>query len=129
MERVQLSKRAKAVLKSLRGGVVACPESMIQSDFNSGARELQSHGLAVCHEEENRNVEAVRLTDKGKLYLEDNPHLYNPIDWKWVVTTAIAVVAALAASEHADCHDASQHQRSNLLEFHNGFFLLMVYKR
>ena len=97
MERVKLSKQAKTALKSLRGGVVACPESMIQSDFNSGARELQSHGLAVCHEEENRNVEAVRLTDKGKLYLEDNPHLYNPIDWKWVVTTAIVVVAAVAA--------------------------------
>lgn len=77
---IKLSKQAKTVLKSLRGGVVSCPESMIQSDFNSGARELQSHGLAVCHEEENRNVEAVRLTDKGKLYLEDNPHLYNPID-------------------------------------------------
>ena len=73
MERVQLSKRAKAVLKSLRGGVVACPESMIQSDFNSGARELQHHGFSVCHEEENGNVEIVRLTDKGKLYLEDNP--------------------------------------------------------
>lgn len=65
--------------------------------FQFRGKGIQSHGLAVCHEEENRNVEAVRLTDKGKLYLEDNPHLYNPIDWKWVVTTAIAVVAAIAA--------------------------------
>lgn len=97
MERVQLSKQAKTVLKSLRGGVVSCPESMIQSDFNSGAKELQSHGFAVCHAEENRNVEVVRLTDKGKLYLEDNPAIHNPVDWKWVVTTAIAVVAAIAA--------------------------------
>lgn len=97
MERVKLSKQAKTVLKSLRGGVVACPESMIQSDFNSGARELQHHGFTVCHEEENGNVEVARLTDKGKLYLEDNPALHNPVDWKWVVTTAIAIVAAVAA--------------------------------
>lgn len=97
MERVQLSKRAKAVFKSLRGGVIICPESMIQSDFNSGVRELKHHGFAVCHEEENGNVEVARLTDKGKLYLEDNPALRNPVDWKWVATTAIALVAAIAA--------------------------------
>lgn len=70
---------------------------MIQSDFNFGARELQSHGFAVCHEEENCNVEVVRLTDKGKLYLEYNPAIHNPVDWKWVVTTAIAIIAAIAA--------------------------------
>ena len=36
---------------------------------------------------------------------------------------------ASAASQHADGHNAGQHQRGNLLEFHNEFFLLMVYKR
>ena len=33
------------------------------------------------------------------------------------------------SGQHADSHDASEHQRSNFLEFHNDFFLLMVYKR
>ena len=37
--------------------------------------------------------------------------------------------SSVASGQHADGHDASQSQRSNLLEFHNDFFLLMVYKR
>ena len=37
--------------------------------------------------------------------------------------------SSVASGQHADSHDASQSQRSNLLEFHNDFFLLMVYKR
>src|SRR5699024_2462745 len=38
-------------------------------------------------------------------------------------------VGLSAASQHRHSHNASQDQRSNLLEFHSGFFLLMVYKR
>src|SRR5699024_8794362 len=34
-----------------------------------------------------------------------------------------------AASQHADSQSTSHSQRSNLLELHNEFFLLMVYKR
>lgn len=75
-----------------------CPETMLQSAFNAGARELQSMGLAICHEEESGNVEMVRLTDYGKLYLESNPRLRNPVDWKWIITTTIAAIAALASS-------------------------------
>ena len=37
--------------------------------------------------------------------------------------------SSVASGQHADSHDAGQSQRSNLLEFHNDFFLLMVYKR
>ena len=33
------------------------------------------------------------------------------------------------ASQHRNSHNASEHQRSNFLEFHSEFFLLMVYKR
>ena len=33
-----------------------------------------------------------------------------------------------AGGQHGNSHDTGQHQRSNLLEFHNDFFLLMVYK-
>ena len=44
-------------------------------------------------------------------------------------TSTIVLALALAAGgEHADCHDASQHQRSNLLEFHNGFSSLWCIK-
>src|SRR5699024_5413258 len=39
------------------------------------------------------------------------------------------IAGSSAASQHGDSHDTGQHQRSNLLEFHSEFFLLMVYKR
>ena len=37
--------------------------------------------------------------------------------------------AFTASGQHADGQDAGQGQRNNLFEFHNEFFLLMVYKR
>src|SRR5699024_2127570 len=46
-----------------------------------------------------------------------------------VLLAVIRLSAVGAASQHGDSHDAGQSQRSNLLEFHSEFFLLMVYKR
>ena len=44
-------------------------------------------------------------------------------------SAAVAVVAGgLAACQHADCHDAGEHQRSNLLEFHKCFSSLWCIK-
>ena len=96
MERVQLSKRAKAVLKSLRGGASSCSGDIPQNDFNMGAIELQIYGFAKCFREEGGNVEVARLTDKGKLYIMQNPRLRNPINWTRVAAIA-ACIAALAA--------------------------------
>lgn len=98
MERISLSSNAKAVMFALRAhNIGTCPETMIQSKFNKGARELQSHGLAFCHEEEGGNVEVVHLTDYGKSYLEDNPRLRNPVDWKWIITTTLTAIAAIGS--------------------------------
>ena len=47
-----------------------------------------------------------------------------------IALVIIAVVAGgIASGQHTDSHNAGQSQRSNLLEFHNEIFLLMVYKR
>ena len=98
MERVTLSRNAKQVMCHLRDGSTSCPATMIQSDFNSGARELWQHGFVITHEEENGNVEIARLADKGKIYLADNPALHNPIDTKWLIATTIVLVSAIAPS-------------------------------
>ena len=98
MKRKRLSHEARNIMIALRThNTGTCPETMIQSSFNTGARELKSMGLAICHEEEGGNVEIVRLTDYGKLYIESNPHLRNPIDWKWIITTTITAMAAIAS--------------------------------
>lgn len=96
MERKRLSHEARGVMFALHThNIGTCPETMLQSAFNAGARELQSMGLAVCHEEEGGNVEIVRLTDYGKLYLESNPYLRNPVDWKWIISTVITAIASV----------------------------------
>lgn len=98
MERITLSRNAKRVMLHLRDGGTSCPAAMIQADFNSGAKELWQHGFVITHEEENGNVEIARLADKGKIYLADNPALHNPIDTKWLITTAIALASAIAST-------------------------------
>lgn len=35
----------------------------------------------------------LRLTPEGRLYLAENPKLRNPIDWRWIITNIIAVMA------------------------------------
>lgn len=97
MERIRLSKSAKQVFRLTDKGIVQCPDYITQSDFNNGARELQSCNLAYCHEEENGNVEVMRISEYGKRYIAFNPSLSNPVDWKWVITTTIAIIAAISA--------------------------------
>ena len=97
MQRVKLTKDAKAAFMLLDKGVYQCPKEMPFQHFNNGMLELRRHDFAVCHQEENGNVEAAQLTEKGKLYLSLNPSLHNPIDWKWLITTIIACIAAISA--------------------------------
>lgn len=92
MERISLSSNAKAVMHALQTqGIKSCPETMQQQAFNMGALELKLMGLAVIHEEEGGNVEYIRLTGRGKCYLEDNPLLRNPINWRLVMASVIAL--------------------------------------
>lgn len=97
-ERIRLSKDAKLVLHLLNKGQYTCPKATPFAIFNDGAHELESNHLAICFEEEGGNVEIVCLTNYGKLYLENNPRLCNPVDWKWIITTTITAIAAIASS-------------------------------
>lgn len=87
MERVKLSKNAKIVLRLLEQGHNLCPKGMNYADFNRGALELRRNDFALCHQEENGNVEAAQLTELGTLYIAENPSLSNPVNW-----TAISMI-------------------------------------
>ncbi len=58
---------------------------------------LVTLGLVRAAFTEGNRLEAAELTTMGKQYLYDNPWLRNPINWKWIVTTCIAAIAAGAA--------------------------------
>jgi len=96
-DRIKLSKRAKTVFRLIESGHRSCPSHVLQADFNAGAMELQKKGLAFCHEEEGGDVEAVMLSDDGKLYLSENPALHNPINWTLIWTIVGAIAALIGA--------------------------------
>ena len=93
MDKVKLTKREKHVLRTLNSkGFSAL------SEFDVPAIDrLVTIGLVRAAFIEGHRLEAAELTTMGKQYLYDNPHLWNPIDWKWIVTTVLAAIAAAAA--------------------------------
>jgi len=93
MDTIKLSKREKYVLRTLneKGHDALC-------EFDIPAiNRLMTLGLVRAAFIEGHRLEAAELTTMGKQYLYDNPYLRNPIDWKWIVTTALAAIAAAAA--------------------------------
>ena len=93
MDRITLTKREKHVLRTLNG---KGDKALCEFDVPAIDR-LVTLGLVSAAFTEGHRLEAAQLTTMGKQYLYDNPHLRNPIDWKWVATTGIAVIAAAAA--------------------------------
>lgn len=93
MDKVKLTKREKYVLRTLNGkGDTAL------SEFDVPAIDrLVTLGLVRAAYTEGHRLEAATLTTMWKQYLYDNPRLRSPIDWRWVVTTFIAAIAAGAA--------------------------------
>lgn len=92
MERIRLTKREKRVLRTLsRQGFDAL------SEFDAAAiRSLDNLGLVQDAYIEGGSVEDARLTNYGKEYIADNPRLRNPVDWKWIISTFLAALAATA---------------------------------
>ena len=93
MDKKQLSKKQKRVLRLLRDNRF---DLLTEMDYPA-LNELRESGLARVAYIEDGIPEAAQLTTYGKNYLAENPKLRNPVDWKWVGTTFIAAIAALAA--------------------------------
>ena len=93
MERIRLTKREKAVMRILsKQGYEAL------SEFDASAvRSLSELGFVKAAFTEGGGVEDAKLSTMGKEYLREFPRLRNPVDWKWVVTTAIALATMFAA--------------------------------
>ena len=93
MERIRLTKEEKTVLRMVAGKVK--PKEFPEHVYLSCVRRLERLGLVEAFWVEEKDTPAeVLLSDTGAMYLAENPSLRNPTDWKWVVTTAIAVVGA-----------------------------------
>lgn len=68
------------------------------SEFDTPSlHHLAGMGLVGLALVEGGGIEDVTLTTMGKEYIKGNPRLYNPVDWKWLVITALLAVTAIAA--------------------------------
>lgn len=98
MERIKLTRQEKKVLKALAQYGDACKSDYPEYEFSPIIRSLQQKRLVKGAFVEGGGVETVRITNEGKSYLRNNPELKNPVDWKWVITTSVAVASAVFAA-------------------------------
>lgn len=75
-----------------------CKSDYPEYEFSRTVHSLQKKRLVKGAYTEGGGVEAVRITNEGKSYLRNNPKLRNPIDWKWVIATSVAVASAVFAA-------------------------------
>ncbi len=97
VQRISLSRNEKRLLCNRQAGVDYYPDGMSLEAVLHAALMLERHGLLRVLWVEGHTVVDCRLTNFGKAYMLANPHLRNPIDWRWVVTTAISIAALLVA--------------------------------
>lgn len=98
MERIKLTKQERHVLKALERYGDECKVDYPEYEFSRTIRSLQRKRLVKGAYIEGGGVEAVRITNEGKSYLRNNPQLKNPIDWKWIITTSVALASAVFAA-------------------------------
>lgn len=96
MNLIRLDKNERAVLRIIReqGN---CPSVFPMHKFAACVNSLERKGLVKGAWASGHELVGARLTAQGEEYLMLNPGLRNPIDWKWIITTGIALVAAIAA--------------------------------
>lgn len=99
MERIKLSKTEKKVLFMLSAGLADGQTAVPSDKYALAIRSLHDKGFVFGAFVEGGGVEAARLTNKGRLYLYDNPNLNNPIDWSKVaaITGILALIVAVIA--------------------------------
>lgn len=96
MERIHLTKDEKIVFRLISQGE-ECPNGFPFHTFSRCVRSLERKGLVKGEYESGGGVIDVRLSPDGAIYLAENPSLSNPVDWKWITTTSIVAIGAIAA--------------------------------
>lgn len=96
MTRVPLTRDERRVLRLALSGA-GCPATFPRHVYTACVDSLERKGLLAVAWVEGHTPVLVRVSDYGRSYIAMNPRLRNPVDWKWVVTTGIAVAGLVAA--------------------------------
>lgn len=97
MERIELSKRQKALYKAIAREEY--PNECNKEDIED-IIVLREMGFVHGTNVKSGDIVAVRLTEQGRAYLRQNPKLKNPSVWqdkKYIINTAISLVALVVS--------------------------------
>lgn len=96
MDRIQLTKREKEILRLLNAGRFS---AVVEKKDEMPVKKLIYEELVVCKEDEYGTLLVPNLTEKGELYLYDNPELRNPSIFqdKGFVVSIIAIILSIIA--------------------------------
>ncbi|MBR4963604.1 MAG: hypothetical protein IKY54_06880 [Muribaculaceae bacterium] len=95
MERIKLSKEEKLVFLHVAEYGNKQPRKITLVMFHYCLSTLQEKGLIEFRANYDEVLEA-ELTIKGNVYLEQNPKLKNPVDWKWIILTILSSITAIS---------------------------------
>lgn len=73
------------------------PRDITPTMFQYCLSTLREKGLVEFKTNYDEVIKA-RLTIKGVAYIEQNPRLTNPVDWKGIITLALAAMTATATT-------------------------------
>lgn len=91
MNKIWLSKTEKKVLLLLLNHGVEALDTIPRTHVRMALHSLEQMSFVWVAWIEGGEYIDVILTRNGKDYLIENPKLRNPIDWRWVISIAIAV--------------------------------------
>lgn len=97
MERIYLSNFEKLVFLHVQENGGKVPRNITLVMFHYCLSTLREKGLVEFKVNYDEVIRA-GLTVKGAAYLEQNPKLRNPVDWKWLVTTILVAITAVATT-------------------------------
>ncbi len=97
MERIHLTKAEKQVFRHIQGNGEKQPRNITPVMFHYCLSTLQEKGLVEFRANYDE-VLAAGLTVKGTAYMEQNPQLKNPVDWKGIATLIMVSITAIATT-------------------------------
>lgn len=97
MERIRLTMDEKHVFLHVNEHGEKRPMNITPVMFIYCLSTLKEKGL-VDFKSDYDDVVGARLTIKGRAYIDQNPKLTNPIDWKWIITAVLTALTAFATT-------------------------------
>lgn len=97
MERIKLSKNEKMLLRNVGADLDYWPDDFSDQAITHALSSLENKKLVHVAWSSGMTPVASELTDFGRVYLDNNPKLLNPVQWRWIIEISIGVSTLIVA--------------------------------